>query len=203
MKALITGANGLIGAHLVRELRKQGWQVLAMVRPTSRLDALEGTDAEQVHGDVRSPAETLAPLMDGCDVIFHTAAHFAYTGFSAAELEKTAVDGSRNVLRAAAMAGVRRAVVTSSSVVFGSSPVPQVLDEHAAIGPVGTDGFKEPAYVDSKVKQDSLAIALGQALGIEVLITCPTMTVGPRAMARQANTTCWAARTWTGSKSTL
>lgn len=181
MKALVTGASGLIGAHLVRDLQQQDWRVLAMVRPTSRLDALEGTGVVQVQGDVRSSAECLAPLMEGCDVIFHTAAHFAYSGFSAVDLEKTAVDGTRNVLRAAAMAGVRRAVVTSSSVVFGSSPVPRVLDEHAPLGDIAVDGFKEPAYVDSKVRQDSMAIALGQALGIDVLITCPTMTVGPFA----------------------
>ncbi|OIQ87727.1 3 beta-hydroxysteroid dehydrogenase/delta 5--_4-isomerase [mine drainage metagenome] len=181
VRALVTGANGLIGSNLVRELRQHQWQVRAMVRASSRLDALEGTDVKRVVGDVLQPAESLVPLMEGCDVVFHTAAHFAYAGFSPAQLEQTAVGGTRHVLEAAASAGVRRVVITSSSVVFGSSPTPFVRDETAALGHVNVDGFVEPPYVASKVKQDRLAADLGRSLGIEMVFVCPTMTMGAHA----------------------
>jgi dihydroflavonol-4-reductase len=181
MKALITGANGLIGAHLVRELHRKRWQARAMVRASSRLDALEGTVAERVIGDVMQAPETLAKLMANCDVVFHTAAHYVYAGPAAADMDATAVDGTRNVIEAAALAGVRRVVVTSSSVVFGSTPTPCVLDETAPLGHVNADGFAEPPYVASKVKQDRLAAEFARSLGIEVLFACPTVTVGPHA----------------------
>lgn len=178
MRALVTGANGLIGSNLVRELLQHEWQVSAMVRASSRLEALDGTDAERVVGDVLQPAGSLAPLMAGCDVVFHTAAHFAYAGFSPEQLERTAVDGTRNVLDAAAGAGVHRVVLTSSSVVFGSSPTPLVRDETAVPDGVDADGFVEPPYVAAKVKQDRLAAEHGHTLGIEMVFACPTMTMG-------------------------
>ena len=58
MRALVTGANGLIGANLVRELLRAGYLVRAFVRPTSNLTSLEGLAAELVRGDVLAP-ETL------------------------------------------------------------------------------------------------------------------------------------------------
>ena len=86
MRAFVTGANGLIGAHLVRDLEQQGWPVRAMVRASSRLDALEGTRAQRVVADLLDGAEALAASMQGCDVVFHTAAHFAYAGVTPAQL---------------------------------------------------------------------------------------------------------------------
>lgn len=181
MKALVTGANGLIGAHLVRELCQQQVAVRAMVRTTSQLDALHGVDAERVTGDVLHGVDTLAPLMMGCDYVFHTAAHFAYAGFSSEELIHTAVEGTRQVLLAAAKAKVRRVILTSSSVIFGSSDSPLQCDETAPMGSVNSDGFAESAYVDSKVRQDRLAVELANTLGIELVVACPTMSLGPQA----------------------
>lgn len=183
MKALVTGANGLIGAHLMRELLARGWPVRAMVRASSRLEALQGLDAERVVGDVLEPAEALAPRFVGAEILFHTAAHFAYAGVSDADLHRTAVEGTDNVLRAAAAAGVRRVVVTSSSVVFGSSLAPVVQDETRAPGTPNDDGFVEPPYVAAKVAQDAAAARVARTLGLEVVFACPTMTLGVQATA--------------------
>ena len=179
MKALITGANGLIGANLARELQPRVSILRALVRRSSQLDALNGVEIECIVGDVLEKPEYLVPAMQGCEVVFHTAARFAYSGISSAELTRTAVVGTENVIRAAALAGVRRVVVTSSSIVFGSSAEPVVRDESDTIGAINEiDGYKESDYAVSKVLQDEAASALGKRLSIEVVFACPTMSVG-------------------------
>ncbi len=175
MRALVTGANGLIGAQLVRELLRRGVEVRAMTLVGGRRDAIDGLPVELVPGDVRDPPETFARLCAGCDLIFHTASYFRYSGIDGDALDHTAQQGTRNVLSGASQAGVRRVVVTSSSVVFGSSMRPRARDEHSR----SDSGFDEPAYVRSKVRQHQLVKELAPKLGLDAVLVCPTMTIGP------------------------
>lgn len=173
MKALVTGANGLIGAHLVRALLADGHSVRAFVRRTSDLSTLAGLEAEFAHGDVLQP-QTIEAAAEDCDVLFHTAAVFAYTGYTAERLTSIAVDGTRNVLRAARAAGIARVVLTSSSVVLGSSTQPEVREE--------TDSLNEPsppAYVRAKAAQERIAFETAENLGVDLVAVLPTITVGP------------------------
>ena len=111
MKALVTGANGLIGANLVRELLAAGHEARAFVRETSDLRSLEGAPVEIVYGDALS-VESITRAAEGCDLLFHAAAVFTYWGYSGDELETIAVRGAINALEAAHHAGVRRVVLT-------------------------------------------------------------------------------------------
>src|SRR5262249_23041369 len=112
-----------------------------------------------------------------CDVVFHTAAYFSYSGHTPAELFATAVDGTENVLRASADAGVSRVVVTSSSIVFGYSEVPDIIDESTGL----TQADGEPPYVAAKVAQHRSALDIASELSLDVVIACPTITIGPVA----------------------
>lgn len=174
MRALVTGASGLIGANLVRALLGRGHSVRAFARATSRLDAIAGLPTEIAHGDVLRPRD-VERAARGCDVVFHTAGHFTYGTHDLPTLERTAVDGSLAVLHAAKRARVRRVVLTSSSVVFGYTTARAILDETV---PIGAD-LSEPPYVISKVDQDRLAAACAAEIGIELLLVCPTLSVGP------------------------
>jgi dihydroflavonol-4-reductase len=173
VKALVTGANGLIGANLVRALLAAGHEARAFVRATSDLRSLSGLDVETVYGDVLEP-ETIVAAADGCDVLFHAATVFAYWGHTPDELENVAVNGGLNVVDAAKRAGVRRLVLTSSSVVLGSSarPAPP-RDERSEMREKNA-----PPYVISKVEQERAAFARAEALGLELIAVCPTMSVG-------------------------
>lgn len=173
MKALVTGANGLIGANLARELIHAGYQVRALVRPTSDLRSLQGLDIETVRGDVLHP-DSLPEAVQGCDVVFHTAAMFSYWEMNAAELENLAIEGTRNVITAAGQAGVPRLVFTSSSVVLGSSDRPLVRNEENLL-----DSHDTAAYIISKVLQEQHAFEHAEDVDIELIAVCPTMTVGP------------------------
>src|SRR5690349_14403374 len=172
MKALVTGATGIVGANLVRALLRASYDVRVLVRATSDLRALAGLAAERCEGDVME-ASTLAAAAKGCDLVFHAAASFSYWGHSVEAQKDLAVRGTRNVLGAARDAGASRVVVTSSSVTLGSRDSPVVLDEE--------NEFDEPdaaAYTLSKVAQENAAFESGAALGIEVVAVCPTLTVG-------------------------
>ena len=112
MKALVTGATGLIGSHLVRALIDRGHRVRAQVRATSDRSRLAGLPIEFVVADMLDA--DLEAVCSGCDAVFHTAAHFAYAGVDRATLHRTAVTGTERLLQASARAGVRQVVVTSS-----------------------------------------------------------------------------------------
>jgi dihydroflavonol-4-reductase len=178
MKALVTGAAGLIGAHLVRALLDRGHVVRALVREGSRRDALTGLPAEVVATDLMNAARELDLACAGCDVVFHTAAHFAYSGIAAATLHAAAVGGTENVLAACARTGVPTVVVTSSSVVFGHSDSARGIDETAGL----VTSEDESPYVAAKIAQHRRALELGAALRLDVRLACPTMTLGPTAV---------------------
>lgn len=172
MRALVTGATGIVGANLVRELLAHGWTVRALVRPGPPRRALMGLPLEIVPGDVLDPASLVAAC-EGVEVVFHAAARFAYGTATRDELERVAVDGTRNLMGAAARACVRRVVLTASSVVFGSSPRPEPRTEGAALTREDAS-----AYALSKVRQLRLAEALAQELALELVAVCPTLAVG-------------------------
>jgi dihydroflavonol-4-reductase len=172
MKALVTGATGIIGANLTRELLAQGHDVAVLVRPSSDCSALDGLDVRRIQGDVLKPG-TVRNAMDGAEIVFHAAAIFVYSGHTQDALDRVAVDGTQNVLLAAADAGVKRLVFTSSSVVFGSSSRPEVRDETSLF-----DDPHPPKYVISKVRQHHAAFNLAERLNVEVLAACPTVSIG-------------------------
>ena len=174
MRALVTGANGLLGANVVRALLAGGYAVRALVRETSDLACLEGLACEIRHGDVLVEG-TVREAARSCDYIFHTAVPFAYAGQVSDDLLRTATEGSNNVLYAAKATGVPRVVVTSSSIVLGYRSTPEVVPETSEV----TEAAADSGYAVAKVRQDIATIDLGRRLGIEVVLPCPTMSVGP------------------------
>jgi dihydroflavonol-4-reductase len=173
MRALVTGANGLIGSNVVRELVENRYQVRAFVRNTSDLRSLEKHTLQYAFGDILD-VSSLERAMQGCDCVFHVASVYAYWGHTSQELETTAKQGALNVLASARRAGVKRIILTSSSAIFGSSLTPVPLDESCPLD----DGQGISPYVHAKVEQERAAQQAAQDLGLELISVCPTITVG-------------------------
>jgi dihydroflavonol-4-reductase len=173
MRSLITGANGLIGSHIARELINDKSEVRGLVRQSSDLRSLANLPMDKMVGDVFDKA-SLAEAMEGCQVVFHTAAHFAYTGERAAQLDALALEGTENVIKAAKQAGVQRVVLSSSSVVCGYNERPLARTELDHL-----NAKENIPYVLSKDKQERLAFDLALAYGVDLVAACPTMTIGP------------------------
>ena len=171
MKALVTGANGFVGTNLVRCLLQHGHRVRAFVRETSDRRSLEGLDVDTVFGDILD-VHTLIQAARGCDLIFHTAAFYSYAQPHDV-LMTTARDGTTHVLEAAKERKIRRVVLTSSSVVFGSTTDPVCIDENQRAPE------PEPSpYADSKIEQETTAFEKAEELGIDVVAACPTVCAG-------------------------
>jgi nucleoside-diphosphate-sugar epimerase len=115
--ALVTGATGLVGSHVVERLRHDGWSVRALVRDRRRSAWLEPLGAELTPGDMLDAA-SVARAAGGCDAIFHTAAaitpHGGWDTF-----RRTNIDGTRNAVAAATASGAKLLHV-SSVAVYGS-----------------------------------------------------------------------------------
>lgn len=175
MKSLVTGANGLIGANLLRSLIRQGHEAVGVVRETSDVTHIADLPMRLAIGDVREN-ETLIEPMAGCEVVFHTAVHFSYWGHDQTELHATALEGTRNVIMAARDAGVRRVVVTSSTVTLGAARDPVIRDESSQADP---EDAGEADYVATKIEQEARAAEIASEAGVEIVFALPTMSVGP------------------------
>lgn len=123
--AFVTGATGLLGNNLVRLLLAEGYRVKALARSaqkaTEQFGELIGKHLEVVLGDL-TQVEAFAAALQGCEVIFHTAAYFRESykgGRHLAALHKTNVEGTQNLLNHVYAAGIRRMVHISSIAVLG------------------------------------------------------------------------------------
>src|SRR5260370_24255990 len=126
--ALVTGASGFLGWHVARVLLERGYGVRALVRPGSRVNAL---DVECMTGDLRDPA-SLQRAIAGCGLLFHVAADYRLWARDSGELYRSNVDGTRNLLQAARDAGIERVVYTSTLGCIGLPPA-GVRDELAPL----------------------------------------------------------------------
>jgi len=170
MKTLVTGASGHLGANLVRALGRAGREVRALVRPTSDRRGLEGERVEVVLGDVLDRRD-VERAVAGCARVFHAAAVYSVDDREREQIVATAVEGTRNVLEAAARAGVDRVVYTSSVATLGSSREPEPRDETAPAPRGGS------AYVEAKVRAEEVAREL--AGEVPVVIVNPSVILGP------------------------
>ena len=127
MKALVTGANGFTGSHLVRALEQQGNFVVGLVRKSSNLARLSNCNVQLVYGDV-TDRDALLTAMTGVDTVFHTAAYVELGLVNEVEMERVNVEGTQAVLEVAQAVGVSKVVYCSTIGVFGDTKG-QVVDE--------------------------------------------------------------------------
>jgi dihydroflavonol-4-reductase len=166
-RVFLTGATGFVGAHILSELRADGgFHVRALVR-SPRPDPIEG-DVEFVLGDLERPGD-LARAMDGCRYLVHCAAHYSFAPRDRATISRVNVTGTEGLFAAAHLAGVERAVITSSSAAVGHQRSERLPDErdYADHHPGSA-----PDYHVSKLLQERVAFA-SRVPTIAVLPTAP------------------------------
>lgn len=131
-KIVVTGGTGFIGSRLVHKLAETGHEVNALVRTSSDLTSLKDCldKINLVYGDVTS-ASSLKGVFDGIDEVYHCAGITYMGGKKNPLLQKINVDGTRNVLEASRLAGVRRVVHVSSITAVGISGPNRKFDEES------------------------------------------------------------------------
>ena len=171
---VVTGATGLLGNVLVRTLTAEGaGPVRALARPTSDLTPLAGLDVEIVTGDVHDHA-SLVSAFAGADVVFHLAGIVSIVRGGFRRLQKTNVEGTRNVVSACLEAGVRRLVYCSSIHAFAVPPTGERLTEESLVDPSRATG----AYDRSKAEA-TLEVRRAIEEGLDAVMVFPTGIIGP------------------------
>ena len=172
-KILITGATGFIGSRVARALYAKGRSIRVLVRRDKYLENLEGIEYEVAKGDINDP-DSLLNAMRGCNRVFHVAALYTMWTKNPAEIFKTNVDGTRNVLESAMKSGVERVVYTSSVAAIGHRADGVPSDETVEWN---LDWVKDP-YVKSKYLAKKVAEEYAKK-GLNIVIVCPSAPIGP------------------------
>ncbi len=169
--AAVTGASGHIGANLVRALLAEGRRVRVLLRKDSR--AVAGLPVEKVEGDVLDP-RSLLRLTSGAATVFHAAGRISIVGAEHGLVDRTNVQGVRNVIEACRAAGVGRLVHFSSIHAFRSEPHDEPVTEERALALNPED----LPYDRSKAlgQREVLAAAAG---GLDAIVLNPTAVIGP------------------------
>lgn len=165
----MTGATGFVGWHVARRLLEAGETVRVLVREPARLRELE--EVQIVVGDLRNP-DSLRRAVAGCSVVYHVAADYRLWARRPAELYQSNVEGTRNLLAAAAEEGVERVVYTSTVGCIGL-PENGLGDERTPVGLEDMTGH----YKRSKFLAEQVALEFA-ARGLPVVIVNPTAPVG-------------------------
>lgn len=175
MKTLLTGASGFVGSAVLRRLAAAGHDVRVLIRPSSDRRNIAGTDCEVVTGDLDDPA-SLQAAVAGCDALFHIAADYRLWVPRPDEIYRTNVDGSVALMMAAAEAGVRRIVYTSSVATLGLNADSSPSNEDTPVGLADMIGH----YKRSKFLAEEKVRQLVKTLGLPVVVVNPSAPVGPR-----------------------
>ncbi len=171
---LVTGATGFVGSAVVRRLLARGLPVRVLARDSSPRRNLHGLAVEVAVGSLED-TDSLRRAVAGCRSLFHVAADYRLWVPDPAAMHRTNVDGSRELLRAAAAAGVTRIVYTSSVATLGlnsdgtpaDEDTPSVLADK--VGPYKQSKFLAEAEVSRLVREE----------GVPAVIVNPSTPVGP------------------------
>jgi dihydroflavonol-4-reductase len=173
MKVFLTGATGFVGHHVARALAAEGADLRLLVRKSSNLKNLEGIRGETHVGDLLEPESVRAGL-EGCDAVMHVAADYRLWIRDPKTMYRANVEGTRELLRMAREAGVRRVVYTSSVATMHFRTDGLVINEDTPVSIKDMVGH----YKRSKFMAEQEAISAARA-GQQIIILNPTTPIGP------------------------
>lgn len=179
-RTLVTGATGLIGNAVARQLVEAGHAVRVLARDTARASAVLPRDVEVVRGDVTDPA-SVAAAVAGTELVFHAAGLPEQWQPDPGIFQHVNAEGTRHVLEAALAAGVRRVLYTSTMDVFALDAAGNLREENLDPAP------KPTLYERSKQAADRVAEAV-RARGLEVVHLNPAAVYGPSPVHVSLNT---------------
>jgi nucleoside-diphosphate-sugar epimerase len=172
----VTGATGLLGSHIAEQLVQSGQPVRALVRPGSNTDFLRRLGVG-IHLGRLEDADSLRSGMASAGVVFHAASKVGDWG-EWYEFHRDVVEGTRNVLRAASQADVRRGVLVRSTSAYGHPP-----PGSAAITESQTLGQRLwlwDYYTRAKVLAERIAWEYASKTSLEITVIRPSWIYGPR-----------------------
>jgi dihydroflavonol-4-reductase len=171
MKYLVTGATGLLGNNIVRQLLKAGDEVRVLARASSDPRSLAGLSIERAEGDVRDSA-SIVEACRGVQVVIHSAGHVHLGWKQLDQHRQINVEGARNVAIAARGAGAKLVHVSAINA-LGLGRLNDPADEDSAL-----PGIVQCPYVVTK-REAELAVMAEVANGLDAVIVNPGCMFGP------------------------
>lgn len=173
---LVTGATGLLGSHIVEQLRLRNRPVRVLVRRGSDLGWLKTQGVEFAEGDLSDKA-ALQKACQGVKVVYHAAARVGDWG-PWDDFVRITIDGTRNLAEAASAAGCDRFLHISSISAYGHPDGEGVILDETA--PLGSCLHKWSYYSRAKVQAEHDLWAMHKAGKIKLTVVRPSWLYGPR-----------------------
>jgi nucleoside-diphosphate-sugar epimerase len=170
---LVTGASGFIGGHVTERLLREGYQVRCLVRASSDTSLLDALNVELAIGDLTDAASLIAAA-EGCRYVIHCAAMVSDWG-TAREIVQHNVEGTRNMLEAAARASVERFIHISTTDVYGHPGGSAVDETYRA------SGFRN-WYSQTKLAAEREVQHFEQTRALAAVTLRPATVYGPRSV---------------------
>ena len=188
---LVTGATGLVGSHLLYELLKKEEKIKALKRQSSDTDQVLKTFGyytdepekffsriEWVEGDV-SDRESLEMAFENIDSVYHTAAIISMNSVDSAEMKKTNIEGTTNIVNLCLEKKISKLCYVSSVAAIGNRTVPDFVDESV----LWKAGKNKITYSSTKFNAE-MEVWRGMAEGLEAVIVNPSIIIGPGARGK-------------------
>lgn len=173
MKVLVTGANGLLGSHVVRQLLQQNFTVKAMVRNGSNLKSLAGLGCEFFEGQITSKQD-VENAVESCDYVIHAAARTSQISSRLDRFYKPNIESTQFLLDACLNYRIKRFVQVSTANCFGNGSKEFPGNEQKPFLP----WLKNSGYAYSKLLAQQLVLKTSEEEGLDVVLVNPTFLIG-------------------------
>lgn len=169
----ITGADGLLGSNLVRELLSRNYKIRALIQTGRKVNTLDGLAIEKVEGDLLD-ANSVIVAMKGADFVIHAAASTSIWPNRNPFAVRVNIEGTNNILNACKENKIARLVYvgTANSFGFGSKENPGTEKNPYKSFGYGLD------YMDSKYQAHQNVLKAVES-GLDAVIVNPTFMLGP------------------------
>ncbi len=178
-RIFVTGGNGFVGSHVVRQLIENDYEVVCLLRDSSRTERIDNLPLIRVSGDVRN-RESVERGMKGCEGVIHLASLSSWKDIQSDLMPEVVVKGSQNVLNSAQNLGSVRTVFVSSCTAVNGTDEPSLLHEES---PFTLPNTKAYAYAHAKKQVEDYCFTMSEE-GLPVIIVNPTEVYGPHDIDR-------------------
>jgi dihydroflavonol-4-reductase len=173
MRVLVTGANGLLGSHIVRELLEREFPVRVLVRPESNLKPLEGLQVEYYYGRLTDP-EDVVEAVRGCTYVIHSAARAVHSPSQLEAYREVNINSTGYIIDACKKEGVKRLIYVSTANCIGYGTLSNPGTEERPFVP----WFKGSGYAYSKQLAQQMVLAGVHSGTIDAVVVNPTFIIG-------------------------
>lgn len=173
-KVFVTGANGMLGSGICRELVQQGFPVKALILKDTLREVIGNLDIEIIEGNILDK-DLLLREMEGCEYVIHAAALTTIWPRRSEKIVNVNLSGTRNIMESAAMLNVRRMIHIGTANSFDHGPRKKPGDETGMF-----HGWSYRLdYIDSKYLAQKMLLEEFSRTGFPVIILNPTYMIGP------------------------